>query len=64
VAVGTGAEGRQGRRAAADGTYRLMPKGIPGSQEPLALSAVGSSSPTLSAFRAGSDRHSWIIRTP
>ena len=34
----------------ADGTYRLMPKSVPGSSEALALSAVGSSMPTLSKF--------------
>jgi arabinan endo-1,5-alpha-L-arabinosidase len=48
----------------ADGTYRLMPRGIPGSQAQMAMSAVGSSMPTLSAFRADSDHHRWIIRTP
>ena len=34
----------------ADGTYRLMPKAMPDSNEPLALSAVGSSTPTLARF--------------
>ncbi len=47
-----------------DGTYRLMPKAIPNSKEPLALSAVGSSSPTLAKFRPGSDRERWLIVTP
>jgi len=47
-----------------DGTYRLMPKAIPNSKEPLALSAVGSSSPTLAKFRPDSDRQRWSIVTP
>ena len=47
-----------------DGTYRVMPKGVPNSPEPLALSAVGSSSPTLSKFRPDSDRQRWSIVTP
>jgi arabinan endo-1,5-alpha-L-arabinosidase len=47
----------------ADGTYRVMPKGS-NSQEPLALSAVGSSMPTLARFNADSDRQRWNIRIP
>jgi arabinan endo-1,5-alpha-L-arabinosidase len=47
-----------------DGTYRVMPKVVPNSKEPLALSAVGSSSPTLSKFRPDSDRQRWSIVTP
>lgn len=48
----------------ADGTYRIMPKAVPGKSTPMALSAVGSSMPTLSEFRPESDRYRWIIRTP
>jgi len=47
-----------------DGTYRLMPKGVPGSKDALALSAVGSSTPTLAAFTPAGDRQRWLIRTP
>jgi arabinan endo-1,5-alpha-L-arabinosidase len=47
-----------------DGTYRVMPKAIPTSKEPLALSAVGSSSATLAKFRSDSDRQRWVIVTP
>ena len=47
-----------------DGTYRLMPKAVPGTKEPLALSAVGFSTPTLATFRADSDRQRWRFRTP
>ena len=48
----------------ADGTYRLMPKAVPGSTEPLALSAIGSSTPTLARFRVDSDRQRWRLKTP
>jgi arabinan endo-1,5-alpha-L-arabinosidase len=48
----------------ADGTYRVMPKAIPNSQDPLALSAAGSSMPTLARFNPESDRQRWYIRTP
>ena len=37
-----------------DGTYRIMPKSIPGSREPLVLTAVGRSTPTLAKL--------WILR--
>jgi arabinan endo-1,5-alpha-L-arabinosidase len=47
-----------------DGTYRVMPKGVPKSKAPLALSAVGSSSATLATFRPDSDRQRWLILTP
>jgi arabinan endo-1,5-alpha-L-arabinosidase len=48
----------------ADGTYRLMPKAVPDSKEPLALSAVGSSMPTLARFNLASDRQRWNLRMP
>ncbi len=48
----------------ADGSYRLMPKAIPGTTEKLALSAVGSSMPTLSKFDPASDRQRWQIGAP
>ena len=48
----------------ADGSYRLMPKAVPNAKDPLALSAAGSSMPTLATFNAASDRQRWIIRTP
>jgi arabinan endo-1,5-alpha-L-arabinosidase len=47
-----------------DGTYRLMPKSTPNSKEALALSAVGSSMPTLEKFDARSDRQRWLLKTP
>jgi len=45
-----------------DGTYRIMPKAIPSSQDPLALSAIGSSMPTLARFDSDSDRQRWHLR--
>lgn len=48
----------------ADGTYRVMPKAAPDAKQPLALSAVGSSTPTLAAFNASSDRQRWLFKTP
>jgi arabinan endo-1,5-alpha-L-arabinosidase len=48
----------------ADGTYRIMPKAVPNTKEPLALSAVGSSMPTLTRFRPDGDRERWIIKAP
>ena len=47
-----------------DGTYRIMPKAVPESSEPLALSAVGSSMPTLAKFNPDSDRQRWFLKTP
>jgi arabinan endo-1,5-alpha-L-arabinosidase len=48
----------------ADGTYRIGPKSIPGTTDPLVLSAVGSSMPTLSKFDAASDRMRWRLGAP
>ena len=48
----------------ADGTYRVMPKGEPSSKEPQALSAVGSSMPTLARFNPDSDRQRWLFKMP
>jgi len=47
-----------------DGTYRISPKAVPGTNESLALSAVGSSMPTLAKFDALSDRQRWILGAP
>ena len=44
-----------------DGTYRIMPKAVPWSQDPLALSAIGSSMPTLARFDPDSDRQRWLL---
>ena len=47
-----------------DGSYRISPKSAPGSAAPLALSAVGSSMPTLAKFDPASDRQRWLLRAP
>jgi arabinan endo-1,5-alpha-L-arabinosidase len=48
----------------ADGTYRVMPKAVPDAKEPLALSAAGSSMPTLAKWNRESDRQRWNLRMP
>jgi arabinan endo-1,5-alpha-L-arabinosidase len=47
-----------------DGTYRIMPKVTPNSKEPLALVAVGYSTPTLAKFDPKSDRGRWNLKAP
>ena len=47
-----------------DGSYRISPKAVPGTAEALALSAVGSSMPTLAKFDPASDRQRWKLVTP
>jgi arabinan endo-1,5-alpha-L-arabinosidase len=47
-----------------DGSYRIQPKAMPGVSEPLVLSAVGSSSATLSKFDPASDRQRWRLGAP
>jgi arabinan endo-1,5-alpha-L-arabinosidase len=47
-----------------DGTFRLMPRAVPNARRPLALSAIGSSTPTLDGFRTDSDRQRWLLKTP
>jgi arabinan endo-1,5-alpha-L-arabinosidase len=47
-----------------DGTYRIRPKSVPDSTAIWALSAVGSSMPTLSKFDPASDRQRWLLGTP
>jgi arabinan endo-1,5-alpha-L-arabinosidase len=45
-----------------DGTYRIMPKSVPGSKEPLVLTAVGHSTPTLAKFDPKSDKARWNLK--
>jgi arabinan endo-1,5-alpha-L-arabinosidase len=47
-----------------DGTWRIMPKPVPDSKEPLALCAIGSRSATLSKFDPNSAKHRWLFKTP
>ncbi|HVE58840.1 MAG TPA: family 43 glycosylhydrolase [Pyrinomonadaceae bacterium] len=48
----------------ADGSWRIMPKAIPGSNQPLVLSAVGSSFATLAKFDPLSEKQRWLIKMP
>jgi arabinan endo-1,5-alpha-L-arabinosidase len=48
----------------ADGTYRVMPKALPNPKGALALSAIGSSTPTLARFNPVTDRQRWWFKTP
>ena len=48
----------------ADGSWRIMPKAVPGSTQALALTALGSSSPTLEKFDAKNVKQRWLLRTP
>jgi arabinan endo-1,5-alpha-L-arabinosidase len=45
-----------------DGTYRLMPRIVPGSKENLALVSSGDSTPTLATFDMNSDNSKWNFK--
>ena len=45
-----------------DGTFRIMPKGIPGVEEELALVAVADGTPSLGRFDYSSDNSKWTFR--
>ena len=45
-----------------DGTYRIMPKSMPNSKEPMALTAVGHSTPTLARFDPKTDKARWNFK--
>ena len=47
-----------------DGSWRIMPKVVPGSKESLALSAIGSKSATLAKFDSKSERQRWVVKAP
>jgi len=47
-----------------DGSYRISPRAVPGTSETLALSAVGSSMPTLAKIDPASDRQRWLLGAP
>lgn len=47
-----------------DGTFRIMPKAVPNASEPLALTAVGGSTPTLARFDSKSDKARWTFEVP
>lgn len=45
-----------------DGTYRIMPKAVPGCDEQLTLVSVGDSTPSLGKFDMNSDNSKWNFR--
>ena len=45
-----------------DGTYRIMPKKVPGTDEELVLVSVGDSTPSLGKFDMNSDNSKWNFR--
>lgn len=45
-----------------DGTYRIMPKVVPGSQQQLVLVSAGDSTPTLARFDMNSDNSKWNFK--
>ncbi len=45
-----------------DGTYRIMPKAVPGSEEKLALVSLGDRTPTLAKFDMNSDNSKWNFK--
>jgi arabinan endo-1,5-alpha-L-arabinosidase len=47
-----------------DGTWRIMPKVVPGSKEPMAISAIGFSFATLKKFDPSSDKQRWLFKNP
>ncbi len=47
-----------------DGTYRIMPKVVPDSNEKWALISSGDSTPALSTFDVNSDNSKWNFRAP
>jgi arabinan endo-1,5-alpha-L-arabinosidase len=47
-----------------DGNWRIMPKAIPSTKEPLVLSAVGSSFATLAKFDPNGEKQRWLLKTP
>lgn len=48
----------------ADGSWRIMPKAIPNTKDPLVLSAVGSSFATLAKFDLKGEKQRWLLKTP
>ena len=47
-----------------DGSWRIMPKLVPNSKQPYALSAIGASFATLSKFDPKSEKQRWVLKTP
>jgi len=45
-----------------DGTFRIMPKAVPNSNEKLALVSAGDSTPTLAVYNPNSDNSKWNFK--
>lgn len=45
-----------------DGSYRIMPKEVPGTDQKLALVSIGDSTPSLGIFKMSSDNSKWNFR--
>jgi len=45
-----------------DGTYRIMPKEVPGTDEEYVLYSIGDSTPTLAKFDMNTDNSKWNFR--
>ena len=45
-----------------DGTFRIMPKAIPGCQEPFVLVSIADSTPSLAKFDPDSDNSKWSLK--
>ena len=45
-----------------DGTYRIMPKVVPGTEEKLALVSLSDCTPGLAPFDFNSDNSKWNFR--
>jgi arabinan endo-1,5-alpha-L-arabinosidase len=48
----------------ADGSWRILPKSVPGAKDVLALSAVGSSFATLAKFDPTTEKQRWLVKAP
>ncbi len=48
----------------ADGSWRIMPKAVPNAKTPMALSAIGASSATLSKYDPAGNKHRWLLKRP
>jgi arabinan endo-1,5-alpha-L-arabinosidase len=47
-----------------DGTWRIMPKVTPGYKEPMVLSAIGGSFPTLEKINPNGNKQRWYFKVP
>ncbi len=45
-----------------DGTFRIMPKAVPGTKKKLCLMSIADSTPTLGVFDFGTDNCKWAFR--